>query len=220
MGLLKIIFTDFKSPPDLYNLVPIHFEVKSEIPNREQIPTLYSNYRTVRLKKNIFSVITNLESLINSFFNTIFEWFSQFLRQADLYCVGKMGWAESMFGWTQNSDIRMAHLSHSRDVTLVPNWIKMARMRQIWRFLRSVSVNFGSASQNVLKLILKTPRFVPFLANLTKYGCQIWDPCWKITGFCFQTSSFSLRCPLKYPSRYEWEIMSFNGVFHQVQGRL
>ena len=31
----------------------------------------------------------------------------------------------------------------------------------------------GSASQNVLKLILKSPRFVPFGANLTQFGCKI-----------------------------------------------
>ena len=34
-------------------------------------------------------------------------------------------------------------------------------------------VKFGSVSQNVLKLILKSPRFVPFGANLTQFGCQI-----------------------------------------------
>ena len=33
---------------------------------------------------------------------------------------------------------------------------------QIWDFLRSVIVHFGSVSQNVLELILKSPRFVPF----------------------------------------------------------
>ena len=43
-------------------------------------------------------------------------------------------------------------------------------MGQIYDFLRSVSVHFGSASQNVLKLILKSPRFVPFGANLTQFG--------------------------------------------------
>ena len=35
-------------------------------------------------------------------------------------------------------------------------------MGQIWDFLRSVSVRFGASRQNVLKLILKRPRFVPF----------------------------------------------------------
>ena len=40
----------------------------------------------------------------------------------------------------------------------------------MWDFLRSVSVHFGSVSQNVLKLILKSPTFVPFGANLTKFG--------------------------------------------------
>ena len=41
---------------------------------------------------------------------------------------------------------------------------------QIWDFLRSVSVHFGSGSQNVLKLIFKSPKFVPFGANLTHFG--------------------------------------------------
>ena len=44
------------------------------------------------------------------------------------------------------------------------DWPQLA---QIWDFLRSVSVHFGSASQNVLKLILKSPRFVLFWTNLT-----------------------------------------------------
>ena len=43
-------------------------------------------------------------------------------------------------------------------------------MGQIWDFLRSVSVHFGSPSQNVLKLILKSHRFVPFGTNLTQFG--------------------------------------------------
>ena len=30
-----------------------------------------------------------------------------------------------------------------------------------------------SWSQNILKLILKSPRFVPFVANLTQFGWQI-----------------------------------------------
>ena len=34
-------------------------------------------------------------------------------------------------------------------------------MGHIWEFSRSVSVHFGSASQNVPKLILKSPRIVP-----------------------------------------------------------
>ena len=45
------------------------------------------------------------------------------------------------------------------------------QMEQIWDFLRSV------ASHNVLKLILKSSRFVPFGANLTLFEYQIWHPC-------------------------------------------
>ena len=49
-------------------------------------------------------------------------------------------------------------------------------MGQIWDFLRSVSVHFGAPRQNVLKQIFKSPRFVPFGANLTKFGNNIWQP--------------------------------------------
>ena len=37
-----------------------------------------------------------------------------------------------------------------------------ARIGQIWDFLRSVSLHFGAGCQNLLKLILKRPRFVAF----------------------------------------------------------
>ena len=50
------------------------------------------------------------------------------------------------------------------------------QMGQIWAFLRSVSVHFGAGRQNVLKLIWKSPRFVPFRANMTQFGWQIWHP--------------------------------------------
>ena len=61
-------------------------------------------------------------------------------------------------------------------------------MGQIWDFLRSVSVHFGAvrqnvlililksprfvASQTVLKLILKIPKFVPFGANMALLGAN------------------------------------------------
>ena len=32
-------------------------------------------------------------------------------------------------------------------------------------------------SKNVLKLILKSLRFIPFRANRTQFGCRIWPPC-------------------------------------------
>ena len=41
-------------------------------------------------------------------------------------------------------------------IQIVSDWPQMG---QIWDFLRSVSVHFGSMSLNVLKLILKNPRF-------------------------------------------------------------
>ena len=52
-------------------------------------------------------------------------------------------------------------------------WSYLPQMGQIWDFLRSVSVHFGAGRQNALKLILKSPRFVSFGANLTQFGCQV-----------------------------------------------
>ena len=50
-------------------------------------------------------------------------------------------------------------LSRVRDVECgIQIWTDWPQMGQIWDSLRSVSVHFGSASQIVLKLILKSPR--------------------------------------------------------------
>ena len=51
-----------------------------------------------------------------------------------------------------------------------PNWVRLAPMGQIWYFLRSVS-----EISNVLKLILKTPTFVPqcyHRSSLDRYFCK------------------------------------------------
>ena len=50
-------------------------------------------------------------------------------------------------------------------------------------FQIKISVHFGSARQNVLKLILKSPRFVPLWSNLTQFGRQIWLSVTKIHHF-------------------------------------
>ena len=50
------------------------------------------------------------------------------------------------------------------------------QMGQIWDFLRSVSVHFGAGRQNVLKLILKSPRFVLFVANLAQFRAKTKIP--------------------------------------------
>ena len=63
-------------------------------------------------------------------------------------------------------------------------------MGQIWDILRSVSVHFCPPSQNVLKLILKSPRFVPFRTNLTQFACQIKQPCDRQTwSLCWDVRS-------------------------------
>ena len=50
---------------------------------------------------------------------------------------------------------------------------QIGHMGHIFDFLRSDSVHFGSWRQSLLKLVLKSPRFVPFVANPTQFGCQI-----------------------------------------------
>ena len=59
------------------------------------------------------------------------------------------------------SEYNSFNLHPTRDIKfgikIGSDWLQIG---QIWNFLRSVSVHFGSASQNVLKLILKSPRFV------------------------------------------------------------
>ena len=50
-------------------------------------------------------------------------------------------------------------------IQIVSDWRQMG---QIWDFLRSDSVHFGAGRQNILKLILKSPRFVPFGANTSQ----------------------------------------------------
>ena len=52
-------------------------------------------------------------------------------------------------------------------------------MGQIWDFLRSVSLYFGSPSQNVMKTDLDSLRCVPFGASLTTFWL-IWPFCGKI----------------------------------------
>ena len=54
------------------------------------------------------------------------------------------------------------------------HWPKMGQIREIFR---SDSVHFGAVRQNVLYLIWKNPRFVPFGANLIQFWWQIWDSC-------------------------------------------
>ena len=78
------------------------------------------------------------------------------------------------------------------------NWARLAKKGHIWNLLRSVSVHYGSKSQNVLKVILKSPRFVPFGAwSQTYHPCNV-DIILKktkltssrdLSKMCFQTIS-------------------------------
>ena len=51
-------------------------------------------------------------------------------------------------------------------IQIVSFWPELG---QIWDFLRSVPVHFGSSSQNVLKSVLKSPGCVLFGANITDF---------------------------------------------------
>ena len=72
------------------------------------------------------------------------------------------------------------HVAHPGETTQINIDIPMHRiMFWIWSEkipdLSQLGPNFGSPSRNVLKLIWKSPRFVPLCANLTHFG-QTGDP--------------------------------------------
>ena len=52
-----------------------------------------------------------------------------------------------------------------------PNWVRLAPNGTNLEFLRSVSVHFGEPK--CTETDLKNPKFVPFGANMTQFGCQI-----------------------------------------------
>ena len=90
---------------------------------------------------------------------------------------------------------------------------KCPQMGQIWDFLRSVSVHFGSPSQNVLKLILKSPRLVTFCAN-----CAI-IAVWPHKTHCLLSEADSWNCGFQIhlinmsscEIKYDWK--SYNSPF-------
>ena len=51
---------------------------------------------------------------------------------------------------------------------------KLGQIGPTWHRSGTFKISF---SQNLLKLILKNPRFVPFGVNLIQFGCKIWHPC-------------------------------------------
>ena len=80
--------------------------------------------------------------------------------------------AISCGGQNLGDEVTLVCVSH-RDVKfgiqIGSVWLQIG---QIWDFLRSVSVHFGSLSQNVLILILKRSRFMPLLGQ----SDPIWVP--------------------------------------------
>ena len=63
--------------------------------------------------------------------------------------------------WVDISNALTTHWSRSIKFSIQIG-LDWPQMGQIWDFLRSVSVYFGAPRQNILKLILKSPRLVPF----------------------------------------------------------
>ena len=80
-------------------------------------------------------------------------------------------------------------------IQIEPDWPQMG---QICDFLSSVSVHFGARRQNVLKLILKRPRFVQFggqsdpfwIPNLTS---MVYSIIWMLTHLSFGTVYVALQ---------------------------
>ena len=90
----------------------------------------------------------------------------------------------------KNSGARLAtKLSRSWTKTgmtgLTSNWVRLAQNGKKpgpFQIRFQVSVHFGSPSQNVLKLILKSATFVPFQTNLTQFGVNPDIPALYITA--------------------------------------
>ena len=55
-------------------------------------------------------------------------------------------------------------------IQIGPGWPQIG---QIWDILRSILVHLSSARKNVPKLILKSPRFVPFGVNLIQHSQNV-----------------------------------------------
>ena len=71
--------------------------------------------------------------------------------------------------WLSDTDIRQGTQPH-KCIQIGWDWPQMG---QIWDFSK---ISFSIFWLNVLKLILKSLRCVPFEANLTQLGCQIRYP--------------------------------------------
>ena len=97
------------------------------------------------------------------------------LQKAAMFCVG----------------VSTGSARHSQPIRFSPEWAGPADWPVLTRYLCTEPksshrhkqechichpnwVKLAPECQNVLKLILKCPRFVPFGADLTQFGCQIW----------------------------------------------
>ena len=77
---------------------------------------------------------------------------------------------------TTSDNLSVYHLCDTQTCHVGSNFSLIGpQMGQIWDFLRSVSV--PPFWLNVLKLILKSPRFVPFGANQTETGANVTCLC-------------------------------------------
>ena len=103
-----------------------------------------------------------------------YNWFIRIMR------LWRGMWGDT---WTQPPNGTNANgiLKSDRFVPLGTNLVKFgptsaspvtSHIRKDVNFGIQIGSDFGCPSQNVLKFILKSPRFVPFGTNLTQFGCQ------------------------------------------------
>jgi len=81
-----------------------------------------------------------------------------------------------LFIFVQSNIFYCCFIQLTKDVRVGP---KLGQIGPKWDFLRSISVHFGSSSQNVLTLIFKSPRLDPFVANLIQFVTNWYIPGWQ-----------------------------------------
>ena len=68
----------------------------------------------------------------------------------------------------------------SASLASVSDWSSCQQIGTKWDKSGTFQDQSQICNQNVLKLMLKSPRFIPFGANLTQFGCPIWHHCWRV----------------------------------------
>ena len=74
-----------------------------------------------------------------------------------------------MFAWGEEEEITKVFITDGR---VAWNWVRLPLNGTSGFFKDQFSVHFGSMSQHILKMILKSLRYVPFRANLCQFGAN------------------------------------------------